>query len=462
MFDIRARGSTVGREVLGGVTTFMAMSYILLFQPALLSLTGMDSGGVFMATCLSSAIACVVMGLWANYPVALAPGMGENTFFVFTVCGVGAATAAFRVSWQEGLALVIVAGVVFLLLSLVGFRSYLLNAIPDSLKSGIAAGIGLYIALIGFQWGNILHHDPATFLSLAELRGNHVALLTLAGLAVTFLLAALHLRGAILGGILITTGLTWAVGQVYHIPTIQWHGLAAMPSGLGKTAGQFVGGFGDLGSKLTGGHWVDVLIMGFILLFMAIFDTVGTLIGVAGRAGLIRDGKLPKAEQALASDAVGTIVGGALGTSTVTCYIESVTGVAAGARTGLAAIVTGVCLVAAMLFQPLADMVAAGVPVDVGGGQTVARYPMIAPALIFVGGLMMRALRDINWDDLTEALPGFLTLVTIPFAFSISHGIAIGFISYAFGKIVTGRAGQCPWIVYIFAALFVLRYALAP
>jgi AGZA family xanthine/uracil permease-like MFS transporter len=461
MFDIKSRGSTVGREVLGGVTTFLAMSYILFLQPALLSRAGMDSGGVFMATCLASAITCVVMGLWANYPIALAPGMGENTFFVFTVCGVGAASAVFHVSWQEGLALVVAEGVVFLLLSLVGFRGHLLNAIPDSLKSGIAAGIGLFIALIGFEWGNVLRSDPATFLALAEMPGNYVAMLTIVGLAVTFTLSALGLRGAILLGILITTGLTWAAGHFYHVPSIQWQGLAAMPSGLGKTAGAFVGGFGDLWSKLGGAHWADVLMMGFILLFMDIFDTVGTLIGVAGRAGLIRDGKLPKAEQALASDAVGTVVGGVLGTSTVTSYIESVTGVAAGARTGLAAIVTGLCLMGALMFQPLVDMVAAGVPVDVGGGQMVPRYPMIAPALIFVGGLMMRALRDIDWDDLTEALPGFLTLVTIPFAFSISAGIAIGFITYAFGKIVTGRVRQCPLIVYIFAALFVLRYAVA-
>ncbi len=460
-FGIKTSGSTVGREILGGITTFLALSYILFFQPALLSRTGMDSGGVFMATCLASALTCVIMGLWANYPIALAPGMGENTFFVFTMCGVGAASAVFYLSWQEALALTIVEGVIVVSLSLVGFRGYLLNAIPDSLKSGIAAGIGLYIALIGFEWGNVIRRDPATFLALADMPSNYVAMLTLVGLAITFILSALGVRGAILLGILITTGLTWAVGHFYHLPAIQWQGLAAMPSGLGKTAGHCIGGFADLWSKLWGRHWADVLMMGFILLFMDVFDTVGTLIGVAGRAGMIRDGKLPRAEKALASDAMGTILAGALGTSTVTSYIESVTGVAAGARTGLAAIVTGVCLTIAMFFQPLVDMVAAGVQVTLADGSTEPRYPMIAPALIFVGGLMMRALRDIDWDDLTEALPGYLTLVTIPFAFSISAGIAVGFITYAFGKIVTGRVRQCPVIVYVFAALFVLRYALA-
>ncbi len=461
MFDIKPRGSSVGREALGGVTTFLAMSYILFFQPALLSQTGMDTGGVFMATCIASAITCLVMGLWANYPIALGPGMGENFFFVFTLCGVGAAAAAFRLTWPEALALTVAVGVIFLLLSLVGFRGYLLHAIPDSLKSGIAAGIGLLITLTGFEWGHIICGHPVTFVDLADMPGNYVAALTLAGLAITFALSALHVRGAILIGILATTALTWGAGRIFPLATIQWQGLAAVPSGLEQTAGQFLHGFGRLGAKLTGPHWAEVVMMGFILLFMDIFDTVGTLVGVASRAGMIRDGRLPKAEQALAADAVGTVVGGCLGTSTVTSYIESVTGVAAGARTGLAAVVTGVCLLAALLFQPLVKMVAAGVPVVVGNGETVTRYPMIAPALIFVGVLMMRAARDIDWDDLTEALPGFLTMVTIPFTFSISAGIAVGFIAYAFGKIATGRIRQCPLIVYIFAALFVLRYVLA-
>jgi AGZA family xanthine/uracil permease-like MFS transporter len=461
MFQIEARGSTVGREVLGGITTFLAMSYILFVQPAMLKETGMDTGGVFMATCLSSAITCIVMGLWANYPIALAPGMGENAFFVFTLCGVGAAAAAFRLSWPEALALTVVTGVVFLLLSLVGFRGHLLHAIPDSLKSGIAAGIGLYIALIGFEWGHVIRFDRHTYVCLAEMPGNYIAGLTLAGLAITFALSALHVRGAILIGILATSALTWGAGRLYHLPAITWQGLVAAPSGIEHTAGHFVGGVRDLWTKLAGEHWADVLMMGFVLLFMDIFDTVGTLVGVANRAGLMRNGRLPKAEQALASDAVGTVVGGCLGTSTVTSYIESITGVAAGARTGLAAIVTGLCLLVALAFQPLVKMVAAGVEVAGPDGEVLKMYPMIAPALIFVGALMMRATRDIDWDDLTEALPGFLTIVTIPFAFSISAGIAVGFIAYALGKLVTGRPRQCPLIVYLFAALFVLRYALA-
>ena len=462
MFDIKARGSTVGREVLGGVTTFLAMSYILFLQPALLQKTGMDIGGVFMATCIASGFTCLVMGLWANYPIALAPGMGENTFFVFTLCGVGAAATVFRLSWPEALALTVAEGVVFLLLWTVGFRGYLLNAIPDSLKSGIAAGIGLLIALFGFEWGHLIRRDPNTFVCLAEMPGNYVAALTLAGLAITFALSALRIRGAILIGILATAALTWGAGRLYHMPTITWHGLAAMPTGLDKTAGQFIDGFSKLGGKLVGPHWAEVLMMGFVLFFMDVFDTVGTLVGVATRAGLIRDGRLIHAERAFAADAVGTVSSGILGTSTVTSYVESITGVDAGARTGLAAVVAGVCLLAALLFQPLINMIAAGVPVVLASGETVFKYPMIAPALIFVGALMMRAARDIDWEDYTEAIPGFLTMVTMPFAFSISAGIAVGFIAYAFGKIVTGRIRQCPIIVYVFAALFVLRYILAP
>jgi len=461
MFEIKARNSTVGREILGGLTTFMAMSYILFVQPAMLSAAGMDSGGVFMATCISSALASILMGLLADYPIALAPGMGENVFFI-TMCGVGAA-GAFHLTWQEALALTVVTGIIFLLLSTVGFRSYLLNAIPDALKSGIAAGIGLFIALIGFEWGNLLQSDPVTFLKLTAFRGEHayVAGLTLLGLGVTLTLLALNVRGAILLGILISTGAAWAAGKVWGIHTVEFHGLIAVPQGLGKTAGHFWGGFGSLWGKLWSGDWGKVLGFAFIVLFMDVFDTVGTLVGVAKRAGLIVEGRLPRAERALAADAAGTVIGAALGTSTVTSYIESITGVAAGARTGLSAVVAGACLFLALFFQPLVEMVGAGIAVGTyPSGAPILRYPMIAPALIIVGAMMMRAMRDVDWDDVTEAVPAFLTMVTMPFAYSISAGIAIGFISYAFGKLVTGRARQCPAIVYVFAVLWALRYAL--
>jgi AGZA family xanthine/uracil permease-like MFS transporter len=543
MFGIKSRGSTVGREVIGGVTTFMAMSYILFVQPAVLSKAGMDSGGVFMATCISSAMACVLMGLWANYPIALAPGMGENFFFVFTLCGVGAASGVFKLTWQEGLALTAIAGALFLALSLVGFRARILNAIPDSLKSGIAAGIGMFIALIGFEWGNLIESDPATFLKLAKMDGNWVALIMLIGLATTFTLVAFRIRGAILIGILIATAVAWGAGKIWPreplglemqaaangvevvaiadtspvrraglikpadvivkfdrykvsssqdvldawratgarrvvkielvrdgrelsvsqplgIATIGFKGIIGRPEGLRKTAGGFYYGFESLFKKLLSPNWVNVLTFGFIVLFMDLFDTVGTLVGVAGRAGLVKSGQLPRAERALAADATGTIMGACLGSSTVTSYIESVAGVQAGARTGLSAIVAGICMLGALFLQPLVEVVGGGV---IAGryetGDWILRYPMLAPALIVVGAMMMRAMRDVDWDDMTEALPGFLTMAVMPFAYSISAGIAAGFISYAVGKIVTGRFRQCPVIVYVFAALFIFQYA---
>ena len=477
-FQVRQRGSTIGREAIGGLTTFMAMSYIVFVQPAVLSKAGMDPNGVFMATCLSSAAACILMGLLANYPIALAPGMGENFFFVFTLCGVGAAAAAatapatgpttaaattaavpFRLTWQEALALTAAVGVVFLMLSTVGFRAMLLNAIPDALKSGIAAGIGLFIALIGFEWGNVIKAHPATLVTLADLSGNYVLLLTLLGLGVTLLLMAFRLRGAILVGILVTALATWVVGKVWGFETIGFPEKWELPKGLAKTAGAFWGGFGSLGGKLFSRHALEVLSFAFILLFMDLFDTVGTLVGVANRAGLMREGKLPRAEHALAADAAGTVVGGCLGTSTVTSYIESITGVSAGAKTGLAAIVAGLCMLVTLLFQPVVVAVGGGVKIgQTLDGDPILRYPMIAPALIVVGAMMIRAIRQVEWEDITEAVPAFLAMVTIPFTYSIATGIAIGFISYAFGKLVTGRVKQCPIIVYVFAVLFVVQY----
>jgi len=461
MFEIKVRGSTVGREVLGGVTTFMAMSYILFVQPALLSKTGMDRGGVFMATCIASAAACMLMGVLANYPLALAPGMGENFFFVFTLCGVGA-VGTFHLDWPEALALTATAGVVFLLLAAVGFRSRLLNAIPDPLKSGIAAGIGLFIALIGFEWGHLIESSPATLVKLVGLGDAHLYVtgLTLLGLLLTLVLAAFRVRGAILLGILITTAATLVVGKAVGRAGVEYVGIIGLPRGLGATAGGMFGGFGSLWDKLLGPYALHVINFAFIVLFMDMFDTVGTMVGVSKRAGLMRDGRLPKAERAMSADAVGTVIGAGLGTSTVTAYIESITGVASGARTGLASIVTGLCLLAALLLWPLVEMVGGGVVVGAyATGDPIVRYPMIAPALIFVGAMMMRAMRDVHWDDLTDALPAFLTMVAMPFTYSISTGIAVGFVTYAFGKLVSGRGRQCPMIVYLFAALFVLQYA---
>ncbi len=450
MFQIRQSGSTVAREVLGGVTTFMAMSYIIFVQVGLLGSkgVGMDDGAVLMALCISAAAACILMGLWANYPIALAPGMGENYVFAqfaAVMAGWGAVYAG--AGWQMALALTVVAGGIFLLLSTVGFRSRILNAIPDALKSGIAAGIGLFIAVIGFSYGNLVVPGGA-LVQFPGFHGNLVAWLTVIGLGVTLALIAFRIPGAILIGILATTVAALIWGKT------QWQFPLAMPGGLARTAGSFAPGFAKLAQAFSR-HWIDILAMVFILLFMDLFDTVGTLVGVAQRAGMMREGQLPRAERALAADASGTVLGGFLGSSTVTSYIESITGVQAGARTGLAAVVAGLCLLGAMFFQPLVNMVMG--EFSAGGAP---KFPTIAPALILVGAMMLRAIRDVNWDDVTEYLPAFLTMVAMPLAYSISAGIAIGFVSYAFGKLVTGRAKECPLIVYIFAALFVVQYAL--
>lgn len=447
MFDIQGRGSTVARELVGGVTTFMAMSYIIFVQVGLLGKAGgMDEGGVMMATCLGAAAASILMGLLANYPIALAPGMGENFFFL-SMAG-AAASWGVGVPWQVALALTAVAGVVFLVLSLVSFRSKVLDQIPNSLKSGIAAGIGLFIATIGFGYGNLVISGGA-LVELPDLRNNPVAWLTLAGLGITMMLAARRVPGAILLGILFTTAIAACCGMV------AWQCPVAWPHGLDKTAGGLVPGLQGVWKALQT-HPVEVFTTCFILLFMVMFDTVGTLVGVAGPAGLIRGGKLHHAERALTADAAGTVIGACMGTSTITCYIESITGVQAGARTGLAAVTAGVCMALAVFFQPVVGMVMGNYVV---GG--VNKFPTIAPALILVGAMMLRAMKEIDWDDITEYLPAFLTMLAMPLSYSISNGIAAGFVSYAFGKVVTGRFRQCPVLVYVFAVLFVIRYIIA-
>ena len=338
----------------------MAMSYIIFVQIGLLGGLGefdvkMDAGGVMMATCLAAAAASVLMGLAANYPIALAPGMGENFFFALTLTP-AVARWGLGMDWQVALALTGCVGVIFLLLSFVGLRSAVLNAIPDALKSGIAAGIGLFIAVIGFNYGNLVAKAPGSgLITFPGFSNNPVAWLTLIGLAVTLALLAFRLRGAILMGILITTGVGLAMGLV------KWCGNpVAVPGGIEKTAAGFVQGFGGLWEALWSKHALELITFAFVLLFMDLFDTVGTLVGVASRAGLMRNGRLPKAERALAADAAGTVMGAAMGTSTVTSYIESITGVTAGARTGLAAIVTGVLMAAAVFFKPLAAMIGGG------------------------------------------------------------------------------------------------------
>jgi AGZA family xanthine/uracil permease-like MFS transporter len=385
------------------------------------------------------------MGLLARYPVALAPGMGENFFFVYTLCA--AAPLGFGLTWQQALAAVFVAGLAFIALTLSGIRSKIIDSIPGSLKCGIAAGIGLFITLIGLEYGNLIVASPATLVRLGDLT-QPVALVSLLGLLVMIALLGWRVRGAILLGILATTGIAAAFGMV------RYQGVFSADVDLSPTFWQFdLRGLFSLPSA-------TLATAVFVLLYLALFDTVGTLVGVGQQAGLLREGKLPRSGRALFSDALGTTMGAALGTSTVTCYIESAAGVSDGARTGLANMVTGALLLAAMFFSPLASMIGGGVSIGTTeAGDPVLRYPTLAPALIVVGAMMLKVVRELEWDDPTEYLPAFLTLVGIPLTFSIASGIAIGFIAYAVGKLATGRWRECPLLTYIFAALFVLQFA---
>jgi AGZA family xanthine/uracil permease-like MFS transporter len=435
-FRLRENGTTAGREALGGVTTFLTLSYIIFVQPGVLEQAGMSFQAVMVATCFASAAATILMGLAANYPIALAPGMGENFFFVYTLC------ASYGLSWQQALAATFLAGVAFMALATFGLRSKVVNAIPASLKTGIAAGIGLFITLIGMQYGRLVVAHPATLLQLGDL-SSPVALTTLAGLLVTLVLMGLRVRGAILLGIVGATAVSGMFGMVRYTGVFAW------PTGIEATLWKM-----DFAGLLRHPPTTAATAI-FVLLFLALFDTVGTLVGVGRQAGLLREGQLPRAERALFSDATGTVAGAALGTSTVTCYIESAAGVADGARTGLANLVTGGLLLVSAFFAPLARMIGGGVQVE--GGTA---YPTLAPALILVGAMIIRSIRELEWDDPTEAIPAFLTMILIPFSFSIAAGVAAGFVVYAAAKAGTGRWRECPVLVYVFAGIYLLQYVI--
>jgi len=434
LFKIGAAGSDVRTEVLGGVTTFMTMAYIVFVNPAVLSMAGMDFGAVMTATCISAAVATFAMGLLANYPIALAPAMGENFFFLTVVTGMA-------VSWQIALAAVFVSGVVFFLLTFLRIREMIIDAVPASLKHAIAVGIGIFIAVIGLVGAGVVERpEGAGIVHLGDLTRTPT-LVALAGLLATTALMARRVKGAILIGILFTSILAWALGLV------AWQGLVAAPPSLAPTFLAF-----DLRGLLEAAMFPIVV----IFLFMAVFDAIGTLIGIGEQAGFMKDGHLPRATRALVADSAGTVVGAALGTSTVTAYIESATGVQAGARTGLANLVTGALFVVALFFSPLVRMIGGGV--EVAGGASL--QPMTAPALIVVGCLMAGNIRRIEWTELTEAFPAFLVTIGIPFSWSIADGIAFGFIAYPALKLLTGRPRECSVLVYALGLLFVARYAL--
>jgi AGZA family xanthine/uracil permease-like MFS transporter len=433
LFHLQASGTNVRREIIAGCTTFMTLSYIIFVQPAVLSAAGMDAGAVMAATCIASALATLLMAFLANYPIALAPGMGHNFYFAFTVC------LTLGVSWRHALGAIFIAGALFVLLSTIGLRETVMDGLPNSLKNAIPVGIGLLIALVGLEWAGLIAAHPVTYVTLGNLK-SAPALLSLFGVAAIAILSALHVRGAILIGILASTVVGLVVGM------IKFQGVISAPPSLGPTFLKL-----RIPNIFADPKLITVV---FVFVFLDLFDTVGTLVGVTQQAGLMVDGKLPRARPALLSDAIATCVGAALGTSTVTSYIESASGVSAGGRTGLANIVTAALMLLALFFNPLIKMVGAGY----AASDNVTLYPAIAPALIIVGSLMLRNVIYIDWEDVTEAVPAFLTLIIMPLTFSITEGIAFGFIAYALLKLVSGQWKQVHWLIYLFAVLFVIRY----
>lgn len=421
-FQLSAHGTTVKTELLAGLTTFLTMAYIIFVNPDILAAAGMPRDAVFVATCLAAALGSAIMGLYANYPIALAPGMGLNAYFA-VVKGMG-------FTWQVALGAVFISGLLFILISLFRLREAIVNAIPRSLKFAISVGIGLFLAIIGLKNAGLIAAHPATFVTLGDLHQPGPVLAVL-GFLVIVALEQRKVPGAIIIGILAVTVAAVALGLT------PFGGIIAAPPSLLPTFLQM-----DIAGALNAG--LLTVIMTFFL--VELFDASGTLIGVAHRAGLLdKDGKLPRLKRALLADSTAIAAGAVLGTSSTTAYIESAAGTAVGGRTGLTAVTVAVLFLAAIVFAPLAG--------------TVPAYAT-APALCYVAVLMLRGLAEIDWDDLTEAAPAVVTAITMPFTFSIAHGIAFGFISYAAIKLLAGRVKELPPMVALIALVFVLKFAL--
>lgn len=458
IFRLSQNGTSVRTELLAGITTFLTMAYIIFVQPAVLSgamfgmKTGMDFGAVMVATCLSAALASAIMGLYARYPITQAPGMGQNFFFVFSAVP-AAAAAGFANSWQVALGAVFISGVLFLGLSLFGAREAVMNAISPSLQYAIAAGIGVFIAFIGLQNAGLIIKDPGTAVKLNHHFDSPDLIVFFFGLLVVAILHARKVRGSILWGILGATALAailkaslsvfpgWAASKTVADSGLAKHfslakGLVSAPPSIEPTLFKM-----DVVGALTPAMWPFII----VFLFMVFFDTVGTLVGVSEQAGLMRDNKLPRAQQAFVSDALGTVAGAALGTSTVTSYIESASGVEQGGRTGLTSVTVAALFLLALFFSPIIGMI----------GSYAA---ITAPALVIVGAMMIRNCARIAWDDFTEAFPAFLVLIAIPLSYSIADGLALGFISHPLLKLFTGRSREVRWFMYLLAALLVVYF----
>jgi AGZA family xanthine/uracil permease-like MFS transporter len=455
LFRLNENNTSFRTEILAGITTFLTMAYIIFVQPAVLSgelfqpkiSTGMDFRAVMAATCISAALASAIMGLYARYPIAQAPGMGQNFFFVFSAIP-AAAAAGFANSWQVALGAVFVSGILFLALSLLGAREAVMNAISPSLQNAIAAGIGLFIAFIGLQNAGVILKDPGTAVKLNIHFDSPDLIVFFFGLLLSAALYARKVRGSILLGIVGATMLAVILKLLGPVSSSGWQtsnlvrqftlakGIVSAPPSLAPTFFQM-----DVRHALSAAMWPFII----VFLFMVFFDTVGTLVGVSEQAGFMRDGKLPRARQAFVSDALGTVAGAALGTSTVTSFIESAAGVEQGGRTGLTSLTAAVLFLLALFFSPVIQM--------------VGSYGAItAPALVLVGAMMLRNAAKINWDDFTESFPAFLVLLGIPLSYSIADGLALGFIVHPLIKLFSGRGREVRWFMFLIAALLLAYF----
>ena len=421
-FELEAHGATPRGEVIAGVTTFLAMVYITVVNPAILSDAGMDFGAVFVATCIAAAAGTLAMGWLANYPIALAPGMGQNAFFAYAVV-IGSGH-----HWQTALGAVFLSGVLFVVLSVLPVRQWLVDAIPRNLKLGMAAGIGLFIALVGLRNAGIIVDDDATRVSFGDFVSFGPAA-TLAGFIAIVGLAARKVAGAVVIGMLGIAVAGWVFGGA------PFHGVAALPPSPAPVLFKL-----DIASALS----LSMLTVILTMLLVDVFDTAGTLVGVATRAGLVgADGKLPRLRPALLADSGATLVGALSGTSSTTSFIESAAGVESGGRTGLSALVVAGLFLLCLLFAPLAE----SVPAYATGA-----------ALLYVACLMVRSVSDLDWNDLTEAVPAVTTAIAMPLSFSVADGIGVGFIAYTLIKALSGRFRECPLAVYVVALIFLLKF----
>lgn len=421
-FELDQLGTTVRTEFVAGLTTFLSMAYILFVNPPMLAAAGMDEGAVYTATALSAVIGTLVMGLYAKYPVALAPGMGLNAFFAYTV------VLGYGIEWQTALSGVLVSGVIFTLLTLSGVREKIINTIPATLKLAVGAGIGLFIAFIGFQNSGIIVADPATMVALGDFTYGPTAL-AIFGLVVTVVLIALKISGGVFYGMVITAIVGIIFGEI-SLPTSIF---AAVPS-LEPTFGAAITSFPNI---------FTIQMLGVILtfLFVDFFDTAGTLVAVAEKAGLMKNNKLPRAGKALFADATATVAGALLGTSTTTSYVESATGVGVGGRSGLTSVFTALFFGLALFFSPLLSVVTSSVT---------------APALIIVGVMMASTLKEIEWNEFEIAVPAFLTIIIMPLAYSIATGIAVGFTFYPITMAARGKAKEIHPLMWALSVIFVL------